>query len=170
MTDTTASQVYLGYAENETAAQAVKATEGMCAVTKTGAVAQTDFYSTSCGFGAGSQEVWSKDGSFSGREKSYLQAQTYGDFAPPQTEEEWLAFWQDWKKQGYDMNSPWYRWKVYFSCGQLTEILQKTLAESANCRIEGNQNDLGRLTGIAVTRRGQGGLCLLYTSDAADEL
>ena len=60
----------------------------MCAVTKTGAVAQTYFYSTSCGFGAGSQEVWSKDGSFSGREKSYLQAQTYGDFAPPQTEEE----------------------------------------------------------------------------------
>lgn len=160
VTDTTASQVYLGYAENETAAQAVKATEGMCAVTKTGAVAQTYFYSTSCGFGAGSQEVWSKDGSFSGREKSYLQAQTYGDFAPPQTEEEWLAFWQDWKKQGYDMNSPWYRWKVYFSCGQLTEILQKTLAESANCRIEGNQNDLGRLTGIAVTRRGQGGLAM----------
>ena len=89
-----------------------------------------------------------------------MQAQTYGDFAPPQTEEEWLAFWQDWKKQGYDMNSPWYRWKVYFSCGQLTEILQKTLAESANCRIEGNQNDLGRLTGIAVTRRGQGGLAM----------
>ena len=54
VTDTTASQVYLGYAENETAAQAVKATEGMCAVTKTGAVAQTYFYSTSCGFGAGS--------------------------------------------------------------------------------------------------------------------
>ena len=110
--------------------------------------------------GKGDHEVWSKDGSFSGREKSYLQAQTYGDFAPPQTEEEWLAFWQDWKKQGYDMNSPWYRWKVYFSCGQLTEILQKTLAESANCRIEGNQNDLGRLTGIAVTRRGQGGLAM----------
>ena len=160
VTDTTASQVYLGYAANETAAQAVKATEGMCAVTETGAVAQTYFYSTSCGFGAGSQEVWSQDGSFSGKGKSYLQAQTYGDFTKPQTEEEWLAFWQDWEKQGYDMNSPWYRWKVYFSCGQLTEILQETLAESTNCRIEGNEKDLGRLTGIAVTRRGQGGLAM----------
>ena len=89
-----------------------------------------------------------------------MQAQTYGDFTKPQTEEEWLAFWQDWEKQGYDMNSPWYRWKVYFSCGQLTEILQETLAESTNCRIEGNQKDLGRLTGIAVTRRGQGGLAM----------
>ena len=160
VTDTTASQVYLGYAANETAAQAVKATEGMCAVTETGAVAQTYFYSTSCGFGAGSQEVWSQDGSFSGKGRSYLQAQTYGDFEAPQTEEEWLAFWQDWEKQGYDMNSPWYRWKVYFSCGQLTEILQETLAESTNCRIEGNEKDLGRLTGIAVTRRGQGGLAM----------
>ena len=160
VTDTTASQVYLGYAANETAAQAVKATEGMCAVTETGAVAQTYFYSTSCGFGAGSQEVWSKDGSFSGREKSYLQAQTYGDFAVPQTEEEWLAFWQDWEKKGYDMDSPWYRWKVYFGCGQLTEILRETLAESANCRIEGDEKDLGRLTGIAVTRRGKGGLAM----------
>ena len=160
VTDTTASQVYLGYAANETAAQAVKATEGMCAVTETGAVAQTYFYSTSCGFGAGSQEVWSQDGSFSGKGRSYLQAQTYGDFEAPQTEEEWLAFWQDWEKQGYDMNSPWYRWKVYFSCGQLTEILQETLAESANCRIEGNEKNLGRLTGIAVTRRGQGGLAM----------
>lgn len=160
VTDTTASQVYFGYAANETAEQAVKATEGMCAVTESGAVAQTYFYSTSCGFGAGSQEVWSKDGSFSGREKSYLQAQSYGDFKTPQTEEEWLAFWQDWEKQGYDMDSPWYRWKVYFSCGQLTEILQETLAESENCRIEGNGKDLGRLTGIAVTRRGRGGLAM----------
>ncbi len=160
VTDTTASQVYLGYAANETAEQAVKATEGMCAVTETGTVAQTYFYSTSCGFGAGSREVWSKDGSFSGREKSYLQAQTYGDFEIPQTEEEWLAFWQDWEKEGYDMDSPWYRWKVYFGCGQLTEILQETLTESANCRIEGNEKDLGRLTGITVTRRGKGGLAM----------
>lgn len=70
--------MYLGYAENETAAQAVKATEGMCAVTKTGAVAQTYFYSTSCGFGAGSQEVWSKDGSFSGRENLFAGADLRG--------------------------------------------------------------------------------------------
>lgn len=160
VTDTTASQVYLGYTANEAAEQAVRATEGLCAVTETGAVAQTYFYSTSCGFGAGSQEVWSRDGSFSGKGKPYLQAQTYGAFQTPETEEEWLAFWQDWEKKGYDMDSPWYRWKVYFGCGQLTEILQETLAESAHCKIEGNQKDLGRLTGIAVTRRGAGGIAM----------
>lgn len=160
LTDSTANQVYLGYAANEAAEQAIKATEGLCVVTGTGAVAQTYFYSASCGFGAGNQEVWSKDGSFSRKGKSYLQAQTFGDFITPQTEEEWLAFWQDWEKEGYDMDAPWYRWKVYFGCGQLTEILQETLAESANCSVEGDPKELGRLTGVVVTRRGQGGVAM----------
>ena len=160
LTDSTANQVYLGYAANEAAEQAIRATEGLCVVTGTGRVAQTYFYSASCGFGAGNQEAWSKDGSFSGKGKAYLQAQAYGDFITPQTEEEWLAFWQDWEKKGYDMDAPWYRWKVYFSCGQLTEILQETLAESGNCSIEGNQKELGRLTGVAVTRRGRGGIAM----------
>lgn len=160
VTDTTASQVYLGYEKNETAEAAVKATEGLCAVTEEGTVAQTYFYSTSCGFGAGSQEVWSKDGTFSGSGKSYLRAQAYGDFATPQTEEEWLAFWQDWEQKGYDIESPWYRWKVYFGCGQLTEILEKTLKTTSNCIVEGNPSDLGRLQGMTVIRRGKGGIAM----------
>lgn len=166
VTDTTASQVYLGYEKNETAEAAVKATEGLCAVTEEGAVAQTYFYSTSCGFGAGSEEVWSKDGSFGGTGKSYLQAKAHGDFATPQTEEEWLAFWQDWEQKGYDTDSPWYRWKVYFGCGQLSEIAAKTLKEVSETNPalvsvqEGTLSDLGRLQGVAVTRRGKGGVAM----------
>ena len=159
--DTTASQVYLGYSENKGAEKAVNATEGLCAATGDGAVAQTYFYSTSCGFGAGSEEVWSADGTFSGKGKSYLQAKKYGDFEVPKTEEEWLAFWQDWEREGYDDTSPWYRWKVYFGCGQLTEILQKTLAESSNCKVEGTLS--GKLQSIAVTRRGKGGVAMELT-------
>lgn len=166
VTDTVASQVYLGYEKNETAEAAVKATEGLCAVTEEGTVAQTYFYSTSCGFGAGSQEVWSKDGSFSGGGKAYLQAKAHGNFATPQTEEEWLTFWQDWEQEGYDMDSPWYRWKVYFGCGQLSEIAAKTLHEvsATNPSLvsvqEGNLSALGRLQGMAVTRRGKGGVAM----------
>ena len=166
--DTTASQVYLGYQQNETAEAAVKATEGLCAVTAEGAVAQTYFYSASCGFGAGSEEVWSADGTFSGKGKTYLQAKKYGDFEMPKMEEEWLAFWQDWEMEGYDDTSPWYRWKVYFSCGQLTEILQKTLPSSANCMVDGNISDFGKLQGIAVTRRGEGGIAMELTLTFAD--
>lgn len=171
--DTVASQVYLGYEENETAEAAIKATEGMCAVTEAGAVAQTYFYSTSCGFGAGSEEVWSADGTFSAEGKPYLQAQTYGNFETPKTEEEWLAFWQDWEQDGYDMDSPWYRWKVYFSCKQISEILGQKLTEiSGNNRqvvlLQHNngefetykEQDMGLLQGMAVTRRGEGGIAM----------
>lgn len=163
MTDTVASQVYLGYAENKTAEAAVQATEGLCAVTAEGAVAQTYFYSTSCGFGAGSEEVWSADGSFSGAGKSYLQANTYGDFQTPQTEEAWLAFWQNTEIKGYDSDSPWYRWKVYFGCGQLTEILEETLADAQTGKVEKSTSDLGKLTGVAVTKRGKGGVAMELT-------
>ena len=158
--DTVASQVYLGYEENKTAEAAVKATEGLCAVAAEGTVAQTYFYSTSCGFGAGSEEVWSADGTFTGKEKGYLQPKKYGNFEIPKTEAEWLAFWQNWEQEGYDMASPWYRWKVYFGCGQLTEILQKTLTTVSNKVVEGNLSDLGKLQGIAVTRRGEGGIAM----------
>ena len=161
--DTTASQVYLGYSENKTAEAAVKATEGMCAVTDEGLVAQTYFYSTSCSFGAGSEEVWSADGTFSGKGKSYLQAKKHGQFQTPETEEEWLAFFQEWKQAGNDMDSPWYRWKVYFGCGQLTEILQETLIPSAKCIVEGDKPEPGKLQGIAVTRRGEGGIVMELT-------
>ena len=171
--DTTASQVYLGYEENEVAEAAVKATEGQCAVTADGAVAQTYFYSTSCGFGAGSEEVWSADGSFSGKGKSYLQAQKYGGFQLPETEEEWLSFWQDWEQKGHDDTSPWYRWKVYFSCRQLTEILGQKLAEiSIKNRqvvllqhdnggfLPYQKQDMGLLQGMRVERRGEGGIVM----------
>ena len=156
--DTTASQVYLGYSENKTAESAVQATEGLCAVTKEGAIAQTYFYSTSCGFGASSQEVWSADGTFSGKGKTYLQAKKHGDFQKPKTEEEWLSFFQDWEREGIDDASPWHRWKVYFGCGQLTEILQKTLPTVSNKVVEGKISDLGKLQGISVEKRGKGGI------------
>lgn len=171
--DTVASQVYLGYAENSTAEAAIKATEGLCAVTAEGTVAQTYFYSTSCGFGAGSEEVWSADGSFSGKGRSYLQAQTYGNFERPKTEEEWLAFWQDWETEAYDKASPWFRWKVYFSCGQLSEILGQKLTEISSEKRQvvllqqengafetKTPQDMGRLQAMAVTRRGEGGVAM----------
>ena len=183
--DTTASQVYLGYEKNETAEAAVKATEGKCVVTADGAVAQTYFYSTSCGFGAGSQEVWSTDGTFSGEGKSYLQAQKYVDLQTPTTEDEWLSFWQNWKLEGYDGESPWYRWKVYFSCRQLTEILEEKLGEISNKKRqvvllqhsdgdleEYHPQDMGLLQGIQLERRGKGGVAmeLLLSFEKGDVL
>ena len=76
----------------------------------------------------------------------------------PKTEAEWLSFFQDWEREGIDDTSPWHRWKVYFGCGQLTEILQKTLSTVSNKVVEGNISDLGKLQGISVEKRGKGGI------------
>lgn len=172
LTDSVASQVYLGYAPNEAAEEAVSATAGQCVVLGD-RVAQTYFYSTSGGFGAAAEEVWSADGSFGGAGKPYLRAQAYGDYTAPETEADWLAFWQAADETGTDRESPWYRWKVYFSCGQLSEILAETLAK---CAVEkpqvvqlqqsdgtfqaGEIGDTGRLEGVSVTRRGAGGVVM----------
>ncbi|KXL51865.1 amidase enhancer precursor [Anaerotignum neopropionicum] len=171
VTDTVASQVFMGAQTALEAENAVMATKGMCVVAGD-RVAQTYFYSTSCGFGTKDTDVWSADGTFSGSGKSYLQGQAYGVTQEmPKTEEEWLGFWQDWQIDGYDKASAWYRWKVYYSAGQLTEITEKTfgdISSSNQALIKVKQGDdswkaeapkgLGKLTGIKVAERGEGGV------------
>lgn len=173
LTDTVASQVYEGENKDTAARAAVENTAGQCLITADGKVAQTYFYAASCGFGASNAEVWSKDGTFGGNSKAYLTAQAYGDLIPPETEEGWLAFWQNWEAESYDMDAPWYRWKVYFSCGQLSEIAAETLPKAAEKNPalllvrqedgsfrEGIPQNLGRLQGIAVMQRGAGGVVM----------
>lgn len=171
LADTVASQVYLGADTAELSDGAIKATAGKC-LTAENEVVTTYFYSTSCGYGADAKEVWSADGTFTEEGKPYLSGGTHGISAEkPHTEEEWLAFWQDWEIKGYDDTSPWYRWKTYFGAGQLTEITSTKLKEAAKshpAHVEVLQedgswkaqtpNDLGRLTGISVAKRGESGV------------
>lgn len=171
LADTVASQVYLGADTAELSDGAIKATAGKC-LTAENEVVTTYFYSTSCGYGADAKEVWSADGTFTEEGKPYLSGGTHGISAEkPHTEEEWLAFWQDWEIKGYDDTSPWYRWKTYFGAGQLTEITSTKLKEAAKshpAHVEVLQedgswkaqtpNDLGRLTGISVVKRGESGV------------
>lgn len=178
VTDTVASQVFMGADTALEAQNAVAATEGMCVVAGD-RVALTYFYSASGGYGTQDVDVWSKDGSFSGRGRAYLQGQAHGVTQPmPATEEEWLAFWQDWSIEGYDQASDWYRWKVYFSAGQLSEIAAQTLAAVSagnemlvrTAQADGSwragiPKELGRLTGISVQERGQGGVIKVLQMD-----
>ncbi len=178
VTDTVASQVFMGSDTAPEAEKAVSATEGMCVVAGD-RVAQTYFYSTSCGYGTADIDVWSADATFSGEGKSYLQGQTYGVTQEiPKTEEEWLAFWQNWQIDGYDKSSSWYRWKVYFSAGQLSEITEKTLSNisaSNGAFVQVKQTDgswkadtpkeLGKLTGVTVVERGDGGIIKILEMD-----
>ena len=171
LADTVASQVYLGADTAELSDAAIKATEGKC-LTAGNEVVTTYFYSTSCGYGADAKEVWSANGTFTEESKPYLTGGTHGiSTENPDTEEEWLAFWQDWEIEGYDDASPWYRWKTYFGAGQLTEITGAKLKEAAKshpAHVEVLQEDgswkaqtpedVGRLTGISVAKRGESGV------------
>lgn len=171
LADTVASQVYLGADTAELSDAAIKATEGKC-LTAGNEVVTTYFYSTSCGYGADAKEVWSANGTFTEESKPYLTGGTHGiSTENADTEEEWLAFWQDWEIEGYDDASPWYRWKTYFGAGQLTEITGAKLKEAAKshpAHVEVLQEDgswkaqtpedLGRLTGISVAKRGESGV------------
>ena len=171
LADTVASQVYLGADTAELSDAAIKATEGKC-LTAGNEVVTTYFYSTSCGYGADAKEVWSANGTFTEESKPYLTGGTHGiSTENPDTEEEWLAFWQDWEIEGYDDASPWYRWKTYFGAGQLTEITGAKLKEATKshpAHVEVLQEDgswkaqtpedLGRLTGISVAKRGESGV------------
>lgn len=171
LADTVASQVYLGADTAELSDAAIKATEGKC-LTAGNEVVTTYFYSTSCGYGADAKEVWSANGTFTEESKPYLTGGIHGIYTEkPDTEEEWLAFWQDWEIEGHDDASPWYRWKTYFGAGQLTEITGAKLKEAAKshpAHVEVLQEDgswkaqtpedLGRLTGISVAKRGESGV------------
>ena len=172
LADTVASQVYLGADTAELSDAAIQATAGKC-LTAGNEVVTTYFYSTSCGYGADAKEVWSADGTFTEESKPYLTGGTYGiSVEKPNTEEEWLAFWQDWEIEGYDDASPWYRWKTYFGAGQLTEITGAKLKEAAKShpahvevlqedgswKAQTPPEDLGRLTGISVAKRGESGV------------
>ena len=172
LADTVASQVYLGADTAELSDAAIEATAGKC-LTAGNEVVTTYFYSTSCGYGADAKEVWSADGTFTEESKAYLTGGTHGiSVEKPNTEEEWLAFWQDWEIEGYDDASPWYRWKTYFGAGQLTEITSAKLKEAAKShpahvevlqedgswKAQTPPEDLGRLTGISVAKRGESGV------------
>ncbi|MBR6542378.1 MAG: hypothetical protein IKT73_04130, partial [Anaerotignum sp.] len=80
----------------------------------------------------------------------------------------------------------WYRWKVYFSCRQLTEILEEKLTEIGNKNrhvvllqhgdsgfVPFSAQDsvgFGLLRGVEVSRRGEGGVAmeLLLTFEKGD--
>lgn len=180
VTDTVASQVYYGADTDPLADAAVDATEGQCLMAD-GEVVTTYFYSTSCGYGASANEVWSEDGTFSEEDTPYLAGSSHGiTGARPTEEKEWLDFFQNWEIDGYDAASPWYRWKVYFGAGQLTEITQKTLQDAAERNAAqvciqqsdgswqpGTPQDMGKLKGISVVQRGESGVIEVIQLDYA---
>jgi SpoIID/LytB domain protein len=177
--DSTMSQVYNNYDENPSATRAILETSGIV-MKYDGRLVDAKYYSTSHGYGAGAGEVWSSDGRFPGDQKHYLAVQSYllnGKEYDLSSEETAQKFFKDWTLKSYDMESPYFRWKVTLSKEELTKTIEKNLAdvydgqENYVLTLVGNEfkskripeSCIGELLDIKVTQRGKGGCVMEVT-------
>ena len=171
--DSTMSQVYNNSPENELATRAVHETEGLV-MKYDGALIDAKYYSTSHGYGANPDEIWSSNGIFPGNKSVYLTAKSYlldGSEYDLSSEDEAYRFFKDWDLKSYDSNSPYFRWKVTFTKQELQNTIEKnlpivyedesnyilTLADGKYISEKIPDNCLGNLKDLKVTRRGGGG-------------
>ncbi len=171
--DSTASQMYNNVDENPIAIEAVNSTYGLVPFYNQ-EIVDTRFFSTSCGYTAAFNEVWSdSEGNFPGIQNPYLQAkpQYTGDSPSLHNEENFRAFIDRVNNTSYDRFSPLFRWSVKFSKSQLEvsiahnlpriqrEEPRFVLTRVADNKYECNAipDDIGELLNIVVLTRGQGG-------------
>ncbi len=177
--DSTNSQVYNGSQTQEISDRAVEETKGM-GVTYGDKVVNANFYSTSAGVTANSGEVWATDNgkTFPSENKGYLISKQQGltkeigDLTKAENAE---SFFKNWEVESYDSASPWFRWKttlpkqvinklnerilqVYDSNHNLVEVLQ----QDGTWKVS-RPSDLGKIQGISVSERGEGGNAMFLT-------
>lgn len=171
--DSTMSQVYNNTSENTLTTLAVNETKGLV-MKYNGELVDAKYYSTSHGYGANSDEIWSSNGTFPGIKKPYFSPASYiigaGHFNLS-SEEDASEFFKDWSLKGFDSNSPYFRWKVKFTKEEIENTIEKNLPiiykdqEDYILTFNGqefeskpiSEKTLGELKDMKVTRRGEGG-------------
>lgn len=171
--DSTMSQVYNNSPENTLTTRAVDETKGLV-MKYNGKLIDAKYYSTSHGYGANPGEIWSSGSRFPGNNVPYLTAKSYlldRSQYDLSSEEEAYKFFKDWSIQSYDLNSPYFRWKVTFTGQELKNTIEKNLpivyADQKDyiLTLSGNKYEslpipddcLGELQDLKVTMRGKGG-------------
>lgn len=126
--DTTSFQVYHSVEEQESTNQAVQETEGMVLLNPAGdGLAQTYYYSTSCGYGSDAH-VWRTKYSDS---YPYIisKAISRGNISSEGlTEESFEAFIKNYRADDYESEEAWYRWSYEVKKADpqhLYEVLKK---------------------------------------------
>jgi stage II sporulation protein D len=154
--DSTASQVYNNVAVKKEAVQAVEATRGLV-LFYDGQLADTRYFSTSCGYTASSNEVWEdSEGNFPGKYIDYLSAtpQFPGKPVNLSNDSQMKAFLNLDGTGFYDSHSPYFRWEVTMTGRQAEAVIRHNLDMISEKDIP---QDIGRLMDIKTMRRGSGG-------------
>ena len=144
--DSILSQVYNNVEFTSVIEDAVDETKGTVMFYEGKLVDQLNYFSTSSGFTANVEEVWSYKDKFPGKPVPFLKSQPQfenlkvpaefaNDMGMPDIQREDVARWffKMWKiPEGtifYDAQSPWFRWKVTLTQEQLQNIVSKTLPQ-----------------------------------------
>ncbi len=178
--DTTSYQVYHSVAEQETTTRAVNETEGQVLFAPgEQALAQTYYYSTSCGYGSDAH-VWRTKYSDS---YPYIQSKHINacdEAQKPLTEEEFEVYITSVNALDYEAQEGWYRWTYRvenLDTDRICRILQKRYAanEKLVLTLQGNDfvsqpiEQVGNILDIEICRREAGGVAdelLIYTDTA----
>ena len=172
--DSVLSQVYNNMPEYPLSREAVEATAGEV-LFYGDTVADTRFFSTSCGYTANAHEVWhdSVTGNFPGEAVPYLQAapQILTETVDLSDEAAVRRFLKEVEWPAYDFQSPYFRWEVEMSGAEVEAALNRNLTERYAAQpdfvltLEGGEFrsmelpriPLGRLRDLRVIERGAGG-------------
>ncbi len=182
--DTTAYQVYHSVEECETTTRAVNETQGLVLLAPGGEVlAQTYYYSTSCGYGSDAH-VWRSKYSDSypyikARHINRLARETFRDpdTKTQVTEEGFCDYIKTVNEADYESRESWYRWTYRveeLDMEKMLYMLQKRYAVNEELILTQKGDDfvsqpieeLGNVTDIRICKRGAGGIAdelLLYT-------
>jgi stage II sporulation protein D len=172
--DSIRSQLYLYHPETEQSVKAVTETEGQ-ALLYNNQIIKPQFFLASGGYTADSGEVWASEGVFPSQTLPYLKSamQFKGeDFGDITKEDAALHFF---KQSGFDaieQNSPWLRWHVRMSRGEIeasaginiprqftaSPHLVKTFEDGEY--IEKEIPSIGAITDVRVGKRGAGGIIM----------
>lgn len=172
--DSVACQVYNNVPENARSRKAVNATKGMVLTNKKGEVIQTYYYSTSWGYSASGQDVWSASSDISYLPEK-LQVVKNSRKRTTETDLSEEGRFRDFIDkpdcETYDSNAPWYRWHVTVKqkdlSARVTGLLQEcyaanpdrvlTQTESGSYRVRAIR-PLGKLKKIRVEKREKSGM------------
>lgn len=171
--DSTSSQVYGNVAEQPASNRAVDETTGRVPAYR-GKVADTRFFSTSCGFTANASEVWTgAGGEFPGTAVPYLIAQPQtSQVAALPDEQSVRSFIERRDLDAPEADAPWFRWTVTLTRQELEAVIRANLAARQKAQPGAvltrdalrdftdsplTSDPVGTLKDIKVGKRGAGG-------------
>ncbi|MCL2362785.1 MAG: SpoIID/LytB domain-containing protein [Defluviitaleaceae bacterium] len=179
--DSVISQVYNNIPENDISREAVRATAGLV-LTVNGEVIRANYFSTSAGVTANFGEVWAGGGQFPAATPPHLtsQLQFEPDDIPDRAlrnavedlsrEENADLFFRSQDIPAFERELPWFRWYVRMTSEELSNSINNAIGprhqanpamihalDNNHLAIGAVPGNIGQLTALEVTRRGQGG-------------